>query len=254
MKLGGGHGPAVLIRNCDWYLVDERCFVAVKNSFGIMSDVSAPLQNRITEINHQGADKMDASPRACDSLYPDWSFLPFWSGQGPRREPPQVWKNIIETGMLCSPSEPYRREGSDYLWVSFHLRCPSDVEQADQSYYYEKEERKPTETVTAYHNTTLESLVNETRLSNGQRVGNGILKDGRLRYGHRTDGGIMVYSGGGLDTFDGSMKWVQLELKCSITKRAKGRRTDRYWVCGTAGEKCEKAALVRLLVPLPKVP
>ena len=158
--------------------------------------------------------------------------------------------------MLCSPSKPFRRTGSDYLWVSFHLRCPSDVEQADQSYYYEQKEFKPTETVTAYHNTKSESLVNETRLSNGQRVGNGILKDGRLRYGHRTDGRLIVYSdcNRGLDTFDGSMQWVQLELKCTNTKRARGRRSNRYWVCGTAGEKCEKAALVRLLTPLPKVP
>ena len=57
------------------------------------------------------------------------------------------------------------------------------------------------------------SLVNETR------VGNGILKDDRLRYGHRSHGGLIVYSDGGLETFDDSLEWVQLELKCVNTKR-----------------------------------
>ena len=229
--------------------------VAAKNSSGNMTDVSAPLQTRITEINHEDPDKTDASPRDSDTIYPSWSnFLSLWIAQGIHPEPPQVWKKIIETDTLCSPSSPFTRTGANYLWVSFQLRCPPDVEQADQSYFYESVQRKPTETVIGYHNTKLQSLVKETRVSTDQRVGNGILKDGRLRYGHRSHGGLIVYSDGGLETFDDSLESVQLELKCTNTMRVKGSRNNRYCVCGTAGDICKKAALLRLLVPFPMVP
>ena len=65
---------------------------------------------------------------------------------------------------------------------------------------------------------------------------------------------MFVYSDGGLETFDDYLEWVQLELKCTDTKRVKGGGNNRFCVCGTAGEKCTKAALLRLLVPFPMVP
>ena len=51
---------------------------------------------------------------------------------------------------------------------------------------------------------------------------------------------------GGLETFAGSMGWVQLEVRCTITTTLKGGRSNRCCLCGPSGEVCYKAALVVL--------
>ena len=110
--------------------------------------------------------------------------------------------------------------------------------------------------MTGDHNTKLESLVTATETWQG-KLGNGILVEGRLRYGccsHENNIGVNVYSDGGLETFDGSMGWVQLEVLVVNTVKLKGGRCNRYCVCGPQKEVCHKAAIVALWVPLQEVP
>ena len=85
----------------------------------------------------------------------------------------------------------------------------------------------------------------------------GILRDGRLRYGngtHQGDSGVNIYSDGGLETFGGSKGWVQLEVRCTNTKKLKGGRVNRYCVKGRPGEVCHKVAIVALWILYEEVP
>ena len=158
---------------------------------------------------------------------------------------------------MCSPNTPTVREGRS--WLSIPLRCDLDVQPADCYYRYDDVWKAPKETVIGYHNTTLESLVSGTRcryttITNG----NGILVDGRLRYGsctHHGNSGVNVYSDGGLETFNGFTGWVQLEVRCTNTTHLRGKgRHKRYCVRGPSGQTCFKAAIVALWVPLEEVP
>ena len=94
----------------------------------------------------------------------------------------------------------------------------------------------------------------------GFPIGDGILVEGRLRYGIRThDGhsGVNIYSEGGLETFNGfkgPKGWVQLEVRCSNTTRLVGGRPGQYCVKGPRREVCNKVALVALWVRLDEIP
>ena len=162
---------------------------------------------------------------------------------------------LFLTKRLCSPVLPVRRDGQ--LWLSIPLRCETSVQCSDSHYFYDGWQKDPQETVVGFHNTRLESLVEATPTWTGTPNGNGILVDGRLRYGcctHNGCSGVNVYSDGGLETFDGSKGWVQLEVRCTNTTKLKGGREGRYCVCGPSGEVCNKAALVALWVIYDEVP
>ena len=199
---------------------------------------------------HGSGDRSDAPHCACDSACP--TVL-----RGLHTVPSQVWLDIIGTKRLCLPNTPTVREGRS--WLSIPLRCDLDVQDADCYYLYDDVWKAPQETVIGYHNTTLESLVRGTpcrytTITNG----NGILVDGRLRYGsctHQGNSGVNVYSDGGLETFNGFTGWVQLEVRCTNTTHLKGKgRHKRYCVRGPSGQTCFKAAIVALWVPLEEVP
>ena len=139
--------------------------VAVTKSFGNMIDASSTcgICSNVPHVCNicwwrryyviQSPGQTDAPTGHCDFNASIWPQI----AKAAHEEPPPIWKKIIETNTLCSPSAPFRRTGSNYLWVSFQLRCPSDVEQAEQSYFYKSVQRKPTETVLGYHNTKLQS-------------------------------------------------------------------------------------------------
>ena len=142
-------------------------------------------------------------------------------------------------------------------WLSIPLRCDTNVEFSGSGYYYDGSYKHMQETVIGFHNTRLERLVEATKSWTGDPMGNGILVDGRLRYGcctHSRPSGVNVFSDGGLETFNGSTGWVQLEVCCTNTVRLRGGRIHPYCVPGTYGEVCEKAALVALWIPNDEVP
>ena len=197
---------------------------------------------------HDRDDRTDAPHGTCDSACP--IIL-----RGLHTVPSQVWIDIIGTKRLCSPNLPEVRDG--VTWLSIPLRCPSDVQVADCDYVYDGCWKAYNETVIGFHNTKLESLVTATPSWTGIPNGEGILKDGRLRYGsctHEGNSGVNVYSDGGLETFVGSTGWVQLEVHCVNTTKLKNGRAKRYCVNGPSGETCLKAAIVALWVPLDEVP
>ena len=91
----------------------------------------------------------------------------------------------------------------------------------------------------------------------GCTIGKSILVEGRLRYGictHETNSGVNVYADGGLETFSGFKKWVQLEVYCTNTKKLQGGRDHRYCVNGPFNNVCTKVVIVALWVPSDQVP
>ena len=200
------------------------------------------------QLIKQTDDATDAPESACDSSHP--VILEVL-----HQRPSPVWRDIILTNRLCSPGLPVRRAGQ--LWLSIPLCCETYVQCSDCHYFYDGCQKDPQETVVGFHNTRLESLVEATPTWTGTPNGNGILVDGRLRYGcctHNGCSGVNVYSDGGLETVAGSTGWVQLEVRCTNTTKLKGGREGRYCVCGPSGEVCNKAALVALWIIYDEVP
>ena len=160
-------------------------------------------------------DEATSAPQwACDSDDP--AIL-----RGLHQKPSQVWIDIINTNRLCSPELPVKR--GERWWVKIPLRCELQVQDSDGHYVYVGVWTDPHQTVRGNHNTKLESLVTATETWTG-KLGNGILVEGRLRYGvcsHENNIGVNVYSDGGLETFDGSMGWVQLEVVAQARRRAR---------------------------------
>ena len=194
----------------------------------------------------QEPDATDAPPWACDSAVP--SIL-----QGFHAYPGDVWYDIIATETLCSPTFVERTSG---WWARLPLRCPGSLQAAETHYSYSGLWHEPRSCVVGFHNTRLESLVRTTTMW-GFMVGNGILNDRRLAYGHSThDGnsGVNIYSDGGLETFAGSKNWVQIEVECNSTKTLRGGRPNRYCIRGPGGDICMKAYLRALWVPLDELP
>ena len=94
----------------------------------------------------------------------------------------------------------------------------------------------------AYHNTQLANLI----APNCNGHGNGILRDRRLRYGvltHLKNQGVNVYADGGLETFEGFVGRVQLEVRVCSTTKLNGGRSGRYCINGKPGEVCRKAVI-----------
>ena len=119
-------------------------------------------------------DETDAPPWACDSEIPEILAAL-------HEIPAPIWIDIISTDRLCSPSGPIARGGRN--WISIPLRCDADVQISDCEYKYEGDDYRVTNTVIAFHNTKLESLVRGTPCWDGRTNGSGILNEGRLRYG-----------------------------------------------------------------------
>jgi len=174
--------------------------------------------------------------------------------QDVRADRKEIWMQIISTLRLCSPGRQVFREGR--AWLTFPLRCDTNVQCSDCYYSYNGKGKNPCECVIGYHNTRLESLTNATPSWSGD-IGSGILVDGRLRYGsctHNGCSGVNIYSDGGYETFAGSQGWVQLELRCSNTTKLQGGRQHRYCIRGPKGEICYKASLFALWIPYGEVP
>ena len=189
------------------------------------------------------ADDSDAPIWACDSGVP--KIL-----EALHADPGEIWLDIIDSGRLCSPSLPIEREKR--MWIRIPLRC-----RTEESFVYPSDGHPCDIAEIAYHNTRLESLVRPTQGWWERPLGEGILHDGRLRYGYCThcgNQGVNVYSDGGLETFNGSRNWVQLEVLCNSTTKLRGGRASRFCINGPSGEVCMKAALCALWVPLEEVP
>ena len=199
----------------------------------------------------------DESPLLAEYNAPSTSYEPakVTSVKDLQIEQTNVWKDIISTARLCSPSKPVFREGR--TWLSCPLRFDTDVECSNCDYFYNGFWKNSHESVIGYHNTRLESLIRATPLWSGMQIGSGILVDGRLRYGcctHNGCSGVNIYSDGGYETFAGSQGWVQLEVRCANTKKLQGGRPNRYCIRGTNGEVCDKATLLALWVPYDEIP
>ena len=214
----------------------------------------------------QDPNATDAPPWTCETSHPEILRM--------LHHPPcALWRRIIETDTLCSPSSLLRRfprkppvlwwdsvsesdpEASPFPWIRIPLRCVSDVCPSDCTYAYEGESKEKNQIVTGFHNTRLESLVQATAGGHGEEKG--ILVDKRLRFGkgrHRGNSGVNVYADGGLETFGGCPGWCSLELTCVNTTSLKGGRAHRYCVNGPFGEICYKVAIKALWVPWDEVP
>ena len=190
-----------------------------------------------------------ASPFLCLSCDPSilWA-LHTWPGQ--------TWVDIIDTGRLRAMTRHLRSDGRE--WGRFQLGVASEHQcHADEfsgGYCFEGHSLAPTDFVAAFHNTRLESLVSGTALHWPEHclLGNGILRDQRLLYGsctHNRCSGVNIYADPALETFAGSVGWVQLEVWVRFTTKLRGGRSSRYCVRGPVGEWCKHA-----LVPLEEIP
>ena len=198
----------------------------------------------------QEAGSTDAPVWACDSQHP--RIL-----HALHQLPDPTWTAIIATGRLCSPSQVIRYGRQ---WT----RIPLRIDQVDQqiecsanAYEYEGRWLWPHQAVVGFHNARLESLIRPTHSWNGRTVGNGILWEGRLRYGnstHNKNAGVNIYADGGCETFYGPQVWGSLEVHCTNTKRLQGGRPGRYCVNGPFNHVCTKVVIVALWVPSDQVP
>ena len=104
-----------------------------------------------------------------------------------------------------------------------------------------------------------ESLVSGTALHWPEHclLGNGILRDQRSLFGssaHNRCSGVNVYADPALETFAGSVGWVQLQLGVRFTIKLKVGRSSRYCVRGPVGEWGKYALLCFLWVSLEEIP
>ena len=128
-----------------------------------------------------------------------------------------------------------------------------DVATCDINWAFEGRALGPRDTVIAFHNTQLASLVHPSI----HGFGLGILMEQRFRFGictHNGNAGVNVYADGGIETFGSSSGWVSLEVECCNTTALRGGRPGRYCVRGPGGDICRKVALRALWVPYEEVP
>ena len=199
-------------------------------------------------VKRQEGEESNAELESCDSKHP--RIL-----KSLHTKPDNTWIAIISTNRLCAPTWPIIRKGRN--WACFPLRCDRYVESSNCRYKYEGCWKDAHEVVLGFHNTRVESLVTGTCFWDDISIGEGILRDGRLRYGccgHRGNRGVYVYSDGGLETFEGYRGWVQLEVLCTNTTSLKGGREERYCINGPQGAICKKVAIIALWVPYEEVP
>ena len=194
-------------------------------------------------------DETDAPAGYCDSSWP--AIL-----EALHTYPGAMWFAIIGTNTLCPPGIPTNRAGSSRRWVRIPLRMgPSGNELAPSACHFRFEGQwyEPTDSVVAYHNTMLAHLIGPSCSGHG----NGILHDRRLRYGvltHLNNMGVNVYADGGLETFEGFVGWVQLEVRVCNTTKLTGGRSGRYCINGPSGEVCRKAVIEAMWVPTDELP
>ena len=174
--------------------------------------------------------------------------------------PGETWKAIVETGTLCPATGPHVRDDGKQ-WARIQLRISPDcrtMHYGGNHWVYDGVNHYPGgDRCVGYHNTKLENLIQPFTPWTGRPIGNGILKDGRICFGvctHQGNSGVNVYSDGGLETFDGSTDWVQLEVEVCDTTSLRGGRASRYCVRGPAYETCDKVVLKALWVPFHKLP
>ena len=202
---------------------------------------------RIVSLDPHEDDETDAPPDCCDSCAPEILRLL-------HTHPGDVWVAIINTCLLSRPDGvPIQREGSSRWWVRMPLRLGTRVMPVLGEYMFEGKTYSRYEPVVAYHNTQLKHLVSGTK----EGIGNGILKDRRLRYGRLSHGtciGVNVYGDGGLETFEGHTGWIQLEVLCTGTTKLKRGRADRYCVKGPTNGICDNVSIRALWVPYDELP
>ena len=189
------------------------------------------------QLIQQDDDATDAPEWACDSEHP--VILKML-----HEMPSPDWCAIIATSRLCSPDLPVRREGQ--LWLRIPLRCDTHVECSDCCYVYDGCLKEPQDTVVGIHNTRLESLVKSTYAWTGTPNGNGILVDGRLRYGcctHRTcSGSIAAEVSKHLQAPQGGFR-----SKCVAQTRQSSRVADKAGIVfAVQVEKCATKPLLLL--------
>ena len=174
-------------------------------------------------------------------------------------KPSDTWVAIVETGTLSPPPPSVvRSDGKE--WVRIPLRVEPECRTmiyGGNHWVYNGVTCNAGDRCVGYHNTRLENLINGATAWDGQKIGRGILKDGRLCYGvctHHGHSGVNVYSDGGLETFIGSQGWVQLEVEVCDVTRLKDGRINRYCIKGTPFETCEKVVMTALWVPRAELP
>ena len=190
----------------------------------------------------------DAPAGCCDSKCPRVLA-------GLHDNPGPVWRDIIATNTLQTCDLPVDRFGSSRKWSRIALRIKPEnmFLAASCSYKFEGNTCLRNEYVVAFHNTRIQSL---TRPS-PEFDGNGILVEQRFRFGrcsHNKNVGVNVYADGGLETFEGSVGWVQLEVRCMNTTSLKGGRRHRYCINGPPGQVCEKVVAMALWLPTDEIP
>ena len=191
----------------------------------------------------------DAPADTCDSAHPQ--IL-----ERLHTVPCNVWQEIISSNRLCSPTICIRNDGRK--WARIPLRCDTDVHCGDRCYKFDGRWKAAHETVLAFHITRLDNLVWGTRCwDHGNIIGNGILKDGRLRYGcckHERNTGVKVCSYSFLDNFVGYTGKIQLEVQCTGTTILEESGANVYCINGPKGEICYTAALIAIHILADELP
>ena len=181
--------------------------------------------------------------------------------RGLHADPGPTWRAIINTYTLSCPTLYRREDGKDWARIPLRIQIKNlYLAESDNGWEYCGILQRPGDSVIAYHNTPLKSLVEPTLAWTGEPIGNGILVDERLRFGICTHGGcsgVNLYSDGGLQTFHSltTPGWVQLEVACCNTTKLKGGGCGkRYCIRGPGFATCDKAVLRALWVPLRELP
>ena len=140
-------------------------------------------------------------------------------------DPGNIWRAIINTNTLCSPTIYDRDDGmARARWARLPLRSMHQYLTSFNYWELHGKTFSPGEWCIAYHNTRVEHLLRPAIAWTGETIGNGILIDKRLCFGILTHGGhsgVKVYSDGGLATFDSQKIQAGCRSKCyAATQRS----------------------------------
>ena len=179
---------------------------------------------------------------------------------GLHTEPPPLWRQIVESGKLCS-GRMVVEAGHDWLELPLRgmntiLDWCDDLFAIQMGPYTTPVTRQfcSGETISdLYHATRLQSPVQPMRAC---PMGQGILNDGFLMYGSCTHGGLsgVNYYSVNPQTCTVGDGWSLLKLTVSHGRRLRGGARCRQCIPGSFGQPCVYTVVDSILVMIEDVP
>ena len=158
---------------------------------------------------------------------------------------PPFWEALLDKNCLLAGDAPCVLAG--IRWQRFRCRLAfQELATNWDGWHVEGQYKGPGETVLAWHNTHVRSLLQGHENAPGSA---GIFNDQCLRHGpstHSGCSGVNFYADGGLETFTNHDHWIRMELHVCKGQKLRGGRSARYCIVGPGGEPCEWVRIIAI--------